>query len=238
MNHVFVTRIAVRLGGKARLTKTRMKQYDNINDRLSDIINYWLQHANKFYTRQTVDDPFQVYLVYSKQYENVVKSFTYPDWCRLTTDKYIHRVASKAVYDAYDGKALSVSRIDADDWYSDDYFEYLNEDHEYTNKVKQYTCHLHKWIRMYDRQTSKISTPQHFSSPGFASVTIPNFRKNMISYGIEMWPHGDIKRRPHYTPDAIYGMQSVGCNVVNKWRPHTKSDTAYMQDNNRFYIPK
>ena len=232
MNHVFITRIAVVLGGKARVTHTKQKIYSTIKDRLNDVIQYWQDHASKFYELQTIDNPFKLYPVYSPCYEDVVRSFDYPDWCVLTTNRMVDRTKHPDIYNAHHDQKLSVTRVDADDWYSNDYFDYLNR---CASLAGQHT-YLHKKIRLYDRISNKISTPQPFSSPGFASMVFNTFDKYKIPLNTSLWPHGDIKRRPHTTPEEIYCMQSVGCNVVNKWRKNSKEETI-STDINRFYIP-
>jgi len=232
MNHIFITRIAVLLGGKAKITHTKQKIYSTISDRLNDVVKYWQRHASRFYELQSKDDPFKVYLVYSPCYEHIVRSFEFPNWCVLTKDRKIDRIRSPEIYNAYDGQKLSVSRIDADDWYSNDYFEYLN----CSANEPGVKTHLHKNIRLYDRSSKKISVPQPFSSPGFASIVFNEFDKSLIPLNTTLWPHGDIKRRPHVTPEHTYCMQSVGCNVVNKWRKNSKEETNH-ESLSRFYIP-
>lgn len=238
MNHVFITRMAVILGGSAKLKRTKHREYDTVNDRLNDIIKYWFNHASKFYTSQTVDHPFVLYIVYSEHYKDVVLSYNWPDWCILTRNKDIDHINDKSIFGAYDNKPLSVSRIDADDWYSNDYFEYLSQDHKLTHNKHFYTTHLHKELYLFDRYHNRISVPVKFSSPGFASITFSKFMTGLLPLNTGLWPHGMIKRRPHYTPEEKYGIQSVGCNVVNKWRPCTK----LLQNgadilSSRFYIP-
>ena len=233
MNHLFITRLAVELGGKANPLRARNRAYVDINDRLQDIIKYWLDHATKFYTQQTVDQPFSVYLVYSTKYRDVVTSFNYPKWVQLIIDKNFDRLNNRQLMKSHEGKRLSVSRVDADDWYSNDLFEYLDQDHE-TTWEKYLTAHLYKRVRIYDRLGKRVSTPAQFSSPGFCSYTIPRFNTDMSPLPFKMWPHGNIKRRPHLSIVRDYCMQSVGCNVVNKWRPYYKVDTDNLS---RFYIP-
>lgn len=232
MNHIFVTRMAVVLGGRARITKTLNKQYDTPRDRIDDIIKYWFDVASKFYTQQTVDQSFKVYVVYSQCYEDVVRSYTYPEWCVLTCDKSIDKMRNVGDFKEYNDMPLSLSRVDADDWYSNDYFEYMSA----TPGDEYLTTHLHKRIRLYNRNTNKISTPQRFSSPGFASITFPKFNVNRLPTNLPLWPHGNIKRRQHFTPNKIYCVQSVGCNVVNKWRRSAKIETD-KSDLDRYYIP-
>jgi hypothetical protein len=236
---VFITRMAVLLGGKAKLTKTKAREYNSVVERLEDIIRYWFDHASKFYTQQTVDHPFKVYIVYSKCYESIVRSFTFPKWCELVEYKHknIDRVNSIEYYSKYNNQPVSISRIDADDWYSDDYFDYLSSDCELTDPGRNLTTHLHKWLRLYNRQTGEISLPQHFSSPGFATNTFKPMDTSQIPMHLSLWPHGNIKRSPHITPSNIFCMQSVGCNVVNKWRFNTRPEKDIGSVSN-FYIPK
>jgi hypothetical protein len=229
--------MAVMLGGKARLRRTKSKDYDTVAERIEDIVKYWFAHGSKFYTQQTVDHQFKVYIVYSKCYEKIVRSFTFPEWCILTESKDIDKINNPTFYTEYNNQQLSVTRVDADDWYSNDYFEYLSRDHKPTDPNRKLTTHLHKWIRLYDRTTGQVSTPQHFSSPGFASMTFNSFNTKHIPMRLALWPHGNIKRRPHTTPEDIYGIQSVGCNVVNKWRYSCKPEPHFAQLD-RFYIPK
>lgn len=237
MNHIFITRLAVVLGGKASITKTKNKLYDSPVDRIRDVIEYWFNHASKFYTQQTVDHNFKVYLVYSDRYRDVVKSYAYPEWCVLTRDKRVDTVREN-ISGYYYNDSLSVTRIDADDWYSNDYFEYLAQDHEITDMDNMNTTHLHKRVHLFNRTNLLISQPQQFSSPGFASVTFKKLDRSKLPINLKLWPHGSIKHRKHLTPSEIYGMQSVGCNVVNKWRVSSKPAPGRHEIMKRFYTPK
>jgi hypothetical protein len=247
MNHIFITRLAVYIASRRnppeKVLQTRCKVYDCIEDRISDIIKYWLVHASRFYTQQTIDHPFKVMLVYDPMYENTVKQFNFPSWVELTTDIKIDRLGTHSKFlSQYDNSKLSVSRIDADDWFSNDYFEYLAQDHPptITREDHELSVHLHKRIIQYQRSEKwsqpRVSNPVRFSSPGFASYTFNNFNtKDLRSFGLRLWPHGNIKKYNHITPETIYGLQSVGINVANKWRHRNTSSGPEVTD--RFYIP-
>lgn len=236
MHHLFITRLAVAITGKASRLQTKLKTYDSINDRIQDIIQYWHSHASKFYTQQTIDSPFKVFLVYSDKFESIVKSFDYPDWVHLTRDRAIDKICNRGKFERYDQSPMSLTRIDADDWYSNDYFEMLQHDHETTHDKLKMTTLLHKRILQFNRSNNTVSLPVTYTSPGFASYVFKQFDKKMMPVNIRLWPHGQIKRRPHITPDGLYCMQSVGINAVNRWRMNTTVDNNPPES--RFYIPK
>lgn len=238
MYHIFITRIAVQITGSAKTTVTQYKTYNNIDERLHDIIDYWFKHGSKFYELQTVDHPFVVYLVYSKMYEHVIQQYTYPPWVVTTTDQAIDQLKPKHIYTPLIGKDVSVSRIDADDWYCNNYFDYISQDHAYTDSSIKLTTHLHKRIRFYDRVNNRVSTPQYFASPAFATRVYRDFTDKLIpSRHLKLWPHGDIKNRSHNTPDQSMCIQSVGCNIMNRWKVGTSAEPDGELYNN-FYIPK
>ncbi len=234
MTHLFITRIAVELGGSARITKTQHREYSSPNDRIDNIIKYWLSHASKFYTRQTKDCPFRVYLIYSGKYKDVIMSHTFPEWVTLSTNKNLDRPTGK-VYEKYLDQRISVSRIDADDWYSDDYFDYLSTDHKPTDLTNNTTTVLHQSIRFFCRYRQVVSKPVYFPSPPFGSIIFNKYLDAPI-LRFRLWPHGNIIKRPHLVPDKCHAMQSVGCNVVNKWRHSAHIETT-LGDIDNFYIP-
>ena len=238
MQHFFFTRLAVRMVNNKNLgmlLNTRSKKYDNIQDRLNDIISYWQKYASKFYDQQTVDDPFHVYLIYSPAYVDIVKSFDYPKWVTLTTDTNIDRCRNLKMFIPVDNNKLSISRIDADDWYSSDYFEYLNRDFEFTYPGKNLTVHLHKWVVQLNRLSTKLSTPCHFKSPPYGTFTFNKFDLKHIPLNMPLWPHGNLIKYKHIIPKEIYALQSVGLNVINKWRHSNKFADKELCD--RFHIP-
>lgn len=235
MHHIFITRLAVVIPGKASRLETRLKKYSSIQERISDIIQYWSDHASKFYTLQTIDSPFKVFLIYSKRYEDVVKSFDYPDWVELCLDRRIDSIADRQIFEQYDNEPMSVSRIDADDWYSNDYFDMLEQSYVPTHKNLDMSIILNKNIIQFNRANNDVSYPIRYSSPGFASLVFNKFSKNYIPVNIRLWPHGSIKRMIHIEPTQLNCMQSVGINAVNKWRMNTPIN--YSPPVDRFYIP-
>jgi hypothetical protein len=235
MHHVFITRLAVDMRKPKKSNFDRLRRmFDTIEDRIDNIITYWQEHASQFYTNQTIDSPFTVYLVYSPVYESVVRSYSFPEWAIPVTVTDLDRITHPHIYDRYDMKSLSVSRLDADDWYANDYFEYLERDHEIGYIDKQLTIHLHKFVNQYNRSSKLLSGPVRFSSPGFASITFNEFRKSYMPVNMRLWPHGSIKKYKHQTPTELYGIQSVGLNVVNKWR---HNNVTVEPDRERYYIP-
>jgi len=235
MHHVFVTRLAVDLRKPKSANLDRLRRgFNTIEERIDGIINYWQEHASQFYVNQTIDSPFTVYLVYSPVYECIVRSHDLPPWAIPTTTTDLDRVTHPHIYDKFDTKRLSVSRVDADDWYVNDYFEYLERDHEIGYVDKQLTVHLHQFINQYNRSSNLLSGPVRFSSPGFASLTFNKFYKANMPINMRLWPHGSIKKYKHQTPTELYGIQSVGINVVNKWR---HNNICVEPDRERYYIP-
>ena len=185
---------------KVRLGSPRLDSFNSASERIASDINFWLDHGSKFYERQTVDREFEVLLGYDKIHEEIVKSFSYPDYVKLCGpighgDGFVNQLSNRALVEKFlssQGKPMSIHMIDADDWFRDDFIEFMeSEDWSQTKQglfnyhhsglvdhpfdKKQYSLVTHNWYRKYDLVSNQYSEPIRDPAGYFASCVYNSF---------------------------------------------------------------
>lgn len=220
MHHYFWTRIAV----DSHLVNQKIPRRSH--EDTEKAIALWHSQASKFYERQTVSANFTVCLMYSPSYQYLMDCFQWPDYVQLTTlqcyDWFPRHVRP--------GAEVTMSRLDCDDSFSIDLFEYLNELPKLYDK---HTLILYFWVRQYHVARRQLTKPLFFKTPQFATIYYPEFprlepvkddgrpgKKTMFPtapfYGI-VGNHGKYPQQPHVDAPGVYAlMRETGINVVNK----------------------
>lgn len=175
-------------------------------------IRLWFDEASLFYERQTLPEPFRVVLRYHEDYAEVVRSFRYPEWAKLSLDApddWIRKhVAS--------GQTCTLSRVDSDDSFSNDYFEYLADVRSTSAQDLQLV--LHRILRQYRVDSRELSVPMIYrKSLAFASIFVPHFIPEMDLTGVVGHHHSYVDR-PHVSPERDYVLQRITeRNAFNDW---------------------
>lgn len=175
-------------------------------------IRLWFDEARLFYERQTQPAPFRVVLRYHDDYADVVESFDYPDWAEtslLAPDDWLRRNVPV-------GQACALSRIDSDDSFANDYFEYLAEVR--ASRTDEPCLVAHRILRQYHLGRRELSVPMIYrKSLSFATILAPSFDPAMDLTGVTGHHHSYF-RRPHMTPDRDYALQRItDRNAYNAW---------------------
>jgi len=212
MKHYFFTRIAC--DARTIYPKSRIRSDAEIRQ----IIGTWLDYSREFYHSQTVRVPFQVMLRYSNMYRQTVKDFSWPDYCDLHPGWLNEWAAANIPV----GEECTLSRVDADDSYSVDFMEYLEQ-----LKYPKRTLILHKKIKQLRVDTGEWTNVMTHRSPMFATIYFPSWpgfeykdrHGNMdVMEGIQ-GNHGKYRTVPHETsPKCFALMRITGRNAANRWK--------------------
>jgi hypothetical protein len=178
------------------------------------IIKLWLEKASLFYTRQTAPLDFRVVLLYDDRYADVVSEFTYPVWSCLSTDSVTQWL------NAHASGPVTLTRIDADDSFSVDFFDYLR-----SLSFQERTLILYKRLRHYDISRRILSEELWHPSPHFATLYFPDLPKldehENAGRGILRGIHGDhstYHRHAHVVPEKCYALARItGRNIYNRY---------------------
>lgn len=219
MMHYFWTRLAV----DSHLVNQKIERRPD--DVTARAIELWLNRSSKFYEGQTVDAPFKVMLMVSESYKHVWSAYKFPPYAELTTLQ---------VYDwgprvIESGAEVTLTRLDCDDSYSVDLFEFLATLPGY----RQHLRVLYYWMRQYHVATRRMTAPVLTAAPQFCSIYYPAFpevkptrddgkpgKPTMETtapfYGI-VGNHGKFPQQPHIDAPGCYAlMRETGYNVVNR----------------------
>ena len=213
MTHLFITRLAV--------AKVHPGHPTASPDRIRAIIKLWLEKASLFYTEQTQRSEFKVVLLYDSLHEATVKEFSYPAWAEPTVQPFQCWLGQQK----FAGKPVTLSRVDADDSYSVDFFAYLDSlDFEAPR-----TLILHKKYLQYNMSSKLMLGPLHHYTPHFATLhfqSFPDFgqpnieplmRGDSVLHGI-FGNHGSYHSRPHVTSPQCFALERItGWNVYNRF---------------------
>lgn len=135
-------------------------------ERIAWDCRFWLDYSSKFYERQTKDVPFTVCLMHHDTYADVLRQFDWPKYVKLVNQECSDWFAENIK----PGERVTLTRIDSDDSYSVDFFEYLDS-FDFPARVLA----LHKLQRQYDVLGRRLSQPVYHERPAFATIYYPSF---------------------------------------------------------------
>lgn len=206
--HLFFTRLAVRAGAVARGRRDRSPE------NIRRYVDLWHDAASAFYARQTVRSDFRVVLFYDSLYEAVVKSRPLPHWAEASRGFYPEWLER---HPGLVGKPVYLTRLDADDSYSVDFFEVLS-----ALRLERRTLILHKRFKQYDLRTQALTNQLRHPSPHFATVyfpRLPPFNSDTLDAftGI-VGDHTRYSARPHIEAPGCLALERItGFNVDNQF---------------------
>ena len=163
MIHFFQTRLAIDrgdlLGGR---------QAPVGNEHIAFLAKIWLEKASMFYERQTVKAEFQVILLCNERYRPLLSALKFPAWAHLCYDYHSQR---RPLYWLDEvgatGKQATITRLDADDSYALDFFEFLGG---LGARSEEQLFVLHKLFKQYDARNRQLSEEMGCPSPHFATM--------------------------------------------------------------------
>ena len=211
MKYFFFTRIALE-GNKIHPTYATLP-----DDQIARYIEFWLRYSRQFYEHQDGDFDFKVGLMYSRCYAHLLSDYTFPDYVDLTMDHPAHWIRNNCV-----GLGpVTVTRVDADDSYSNDFMGFLGE----LGSMTQDALLLWKQIHQYDVASDTFYAPLTHGSPMFATIYRPNMApfdpEDCIStdgtplLGI-VGNHGKYHLHDHVAPPTPYALMRItGWNRQN-----------------------
>jgi hypothetical protein len=229
MYHVFLTRIAVDL---YELTAGRQKAFPPW--RVHRNIMFWHAFGSKFYTAQTVEQPFEVRLIYSPRYEHLVHKYTYPPWVKFYP--YVREAALQTWRDYSDvPRPAMFHRIDADDQYSRDFIEVMEAQ---APRFDALTLLQHRQYIQFDAIRRRTAIPDFTNQgPHFSSMRLVEGEIQQAPDPLHI-QHGSAHRR--YRAENSYhlplALESVhGRNWMNRrrrarWTAERRSRFVYYGD--------
>jgi hypothetical protein len=270
MHHIFFTSLAEDLSsrdgwpGSSRdeILRSSYIKYESEEDRVYDVIDFYLKRCSKFYLSQVESphsqgDTFEVYASYGNKYLPLIEQFDFPDYINLiyrgpgfsTTREQTPEnpfqlrcdfLFDEKFKDTHTGKPISITRIDADDILSNRTFANISaETHRYRDFPYFYI--LYKRYRQFERATNKYTVPLFHHSPGFATVAFPCIDNDIYNHEdgsvsqLRMWPHDCLHARMHTEADFVGALQSIGNNVGNWLRDAGSGPGLYDDSNTRVY---
>ena len=214
---------------KPMLKTPRLRAFKTIEDRLSYDINFWIKQVSQSYENQTYKNDFEVHMLYDEKYESLVRSFKYPSYVNLlgpfNYSRYINLSTSplfKSILSDYDNQSIAIHKIDSDDWYRNDFFEYFTKVN-FKLTSPHYCLITHNSYRKFNLKTKEITKPI-IDFPGFTCSTIyDKFDKNKIE-SLSYLPHSDMWMAHFnlHTHQRIMNenpmlLQTIGVNLSNDW---------------------
>ena len=210
MKFYFFTRVAL----KSSEVSAKIRGPLN-DDEIGRYCEMWIKESSKFYEHQTVDREFRVVLRYSAFYQHVVDSFSWPDYSELTRlrpNEWLEQNAAAG--------PTCLSRVDADDSYSFDFMELMEQ-------AGTEGMFLHKRIRQLNTRTGQLTKPMRHKSPMFGSLRFPHFDPAKTDWAIThrkpawlkgvLGDHGKFHTETHcelHLPVAL--MRITGWNQSNR----------------------
>ena len=177
MRHVIFTRIALDnvCPKHADLQRgDRTESFWASRKVVKHIIEVWRETASLCYRNQTEGLDFTVVLLYSAVNKDLLDKYEWPPWvefheCNGQTwsTKGVPLWVQKNIKP---GEAVTLSRIDADDSWSNDWFAFLN-----TLSYEEKTLILYNWQHQYHMTDDMFSAPVYHPSPMFATLYFPSF---------------------------------------------------------------
>jgi len=208
VTHVFFTRLALRAGAIASGRGTRHLNH------IRRYVDLWHDASSVFYTHQTVEAGFRVVLFYDALYAEAVHARPLPHWAEAFCGFY---PAWLARHTELAGKPVYLTRLDADDSYSIDFFEALA-----SLKLQQHTLILHKRFKQYDLRTDKLTNQLRHPSPHFATVYFPEFPQfgpdTADAFTGVFGDHTRYSARAHVEAPGCLALERItGFNVDNQF---------------------
>lgn len=137
---------------------------------INRIIQLWFRFGSKFYFAQTDERDFEVRLIYSPRYRDIVFQYDYPDFVKFY--KYEKDPALQTWRNLDDvPRPCLVHRVDADDQYCIDFFRQV-EKRANTIYKPQHQALLHTRYIQFDMRTRLTSPVQHMPCPHFVTVRL------------------------------------------------------------------
>jgi len=238
MHHVFITPLAWDLSEyhseQDLLKNIYNKNYELYEDRIFDIVNYWVNNTSKFYEEQKSKDTFEVFLLYSKRFKSILDMFYFPKWAKLIecsseqvfSDSCIHYF-DEDFKKKYEGVPISISRTDADDFFSNNIFNIISQ-HQRSHDDPYYLI-IYKTFRQYlrwsEEYTEEITTLDNWSSGNVTLILNPfseglTTSENEFIKGLDLLAfHATLPSRcVHYEEYRCSFIQTLGSNLGNtKW---------------------
>lgn len=211
MIHLFETRLALDLP-----LVTGRKTQPASEDTIREIVSFWLDIAGTFCGRQTVQSPCYAIALYSPRYEQIIRSYSFPKWVILADHS---KYDPKNILAEFSGEPASFSRVDADDWYANDYAAYLESSLAGIKEPREFF--LHNSYYQYDRRRDVTSAnPVVHSSPPFASFVYREINNDSLNLPLSpvIGDHSKFKTWPHRKVVGCFAMQSIGRNLANVWQ--------------------
>jgi hypothetical protein len=211
---VFLTRFAVdrKVMTKGRFSKRSAAHIDRL-------IQFWFKFGNKFYFEQTIDRGFEVRLIYSECYKDLVFSYDYPKFVKFYEYTPICNLKPWRFLDDVPRPCL-VHKIDSDDQYSYDFFDYVEKAVNGRYRDRHHAM-LHKRFIQFDTRTRKTSPTIVMSAPHFISIRVLK-GQSLPEHGVD-----PIHCKQHCVPkqfrtahsgDITLSLEAVhGRNWVNRW---------------------
>tara|TARA_B110000263_G_C15175746_1_gene449117 strand:+ start:153 stop:917 length:765 start_codon:yes stop_codon:yes gene_type:complete len=239
MHHVFITPLAWDLSEyhpQERLLQSSFEEgpYSSYEDRIFGIVNYWICHTSKFYTKQKSKDTFEVFLLYSKRFRPILDMFYFPEWVKLVecSPEQVFSDSCSFLLDEkfrekYEGCPVSISRTDADDIFSNNIFNIISSHKEQSSLP--YFLIIYKTFRQYlrwsEEWTEKVTTPDNWSSGNVSLVLNPyseslKDNENEFIKNLDLLAnHSELPSRCDYREESKCSfVQTLGSNLANtKW---------------------
>lgn len=212
--HVFFTRLAVDLAVMSHGNVAGKPRWH-----INRIIQFWFKFGSKFLYDQTINRGFEVRMLYSPRYEDLVFSYNYPDFVKFYEYTTVPAEQQWRILDDVPHPCL-VHRLDADDQYSRDFFMY-SELRANTIYESQHEAMLHKQFIQFDTRTLLTSPVITITTPHFITVRLLE-GEVLAADGkdpLHCKQHGILRRfnvvgsgRQALALECLHG-----CNLVNRW---------------------
>lgn len=212
-HHVFFTRLAV---DHAEMSHGRNRPKPK--SRIDANIRFWFAFGSRFLYEQTVSRNFEVRMITSPRYDDVVSRYTFPSFVKF------YRYAPKPAYQPWCDlddvpRPCLVHRLDADDQFSIDFFE----DMEVLVPARWQPDHavmLHTRYIQFDTRSRKTGRTLVMPGPHFSTVKLEEGQAYPQSRDPLAAKHNGVPRAFRCCSSAkkAYAMETIhGNNWVNRW---------------------
>lgn len=228
MRHIIFTRLALDDVCPKHLELQRGDRTESMwgsRKPVKHVIAVWRQIASQCYEAQTVPLDFSVVLLYSKCNTDLVDAHKWPHWVRLCEARDHSDEERRGGIDAIThwvrdnvsaGEQISMSRIDADDSWATDWFEFLQT---LPKRYDERTLLLYHLQMQYEMSNDLLAGPFWHPSPMFATVYWPAFPADYsvdIAEGVDgslfgvLGNHAKYASVKHVGVPRCYVMQRFG----------------------------
>lgn len=212
----------------------RLKEFSSIEDRLCADIEYWQSTVSKSYENQTINKDFKIYMLYDQKFHDLVHSYSFPDYVSLLGPFDYKRHANlsisplfrNALQEEASAKNISIHRIDSDDWYRNDFFEY-HDNLNLEQGPQPYHLITHNNYIKFNRITNEVTKPLYDHPSFVCSTTYHNFNldnfsneKSITDYlpHQDMWTaHYLLHKHQRIINEEVMFLQTIGINLGNEW---------------------